>query len=160
MLAVSSQDKLAIQEQWLAATAHTYVGQTAKFLLREGDEFRNPIGHALQVGLPVLLDELLGDMDPAVFSPVLEDIVRIRAVQDFTPSHAVGFLFLLKAIVRRELTCSAGELRAFEDRIDEMALVGFNVFMKCREKIYAVRAEEVRRRTDVLERMHLGAMER
>jgi hypothetical protein len=41
-----------------------------------------------------------------------------------------------------------------------MALVSFDLFMNCREKIYAVRADEVLRRTVVLERMHSGAPDR
>lgn len=160
MLAVSPQQKQSMRERWLSLTLHTYHGQTAEFLLREKDEFRNPIGNVLRKGLPILLDEILGRMCAAIFTPALEDIIRIRAVQDFTPSQAVGFVFLLKGILRRELKGPAEELTALEGRIDEMALVGFDLFMKCREKIYEVRADEVRRRTDVLERMHFGAPER
>jgi hypothetical protein len=141
VLAVSSQQMQAIREQWLSATLRTYHGPTAESLLRKKDEFRNPIGHALRVGLSVLLDELFGQMRTAIFTPAMEDIVRIRAVQDFTPSQAVGFVFLLKEIVRRELTWPAEEFRAFEDRIDEMALFGFDLFMNCREKIYEVKDE-------------------
>jgi RsbRD-like negative regulator of sigma factor len=160
MLAVSPQQKQTIRERWLSDTLHTYHGQSAEFLLREKDEFRNPIGNALRTGLPVLLDELFGEMSAAIFTPALEDIIRIRAVQDFTPSQAVGFVLLLKGIFRSELKGRAEELKLLEDRIDAMALVGFDLFMKCREKIYTVRADEVRRRTDVLERMHFGAPER
>jgi len=160
MSAVSSQLKQTVRERWLAATIRTYHGQTAEFLDREKDPFRNPVCHSLKVGLPVLLDELFGQMRTAIFTPALEEIIRIRAVQEFTPSQAVGFLFLLKEILRRVLAWPPNELRAFEDRIDEMARVGFDLFMECREKIYAVRADEARRRTDVLERMYLAAPER
>jgi len=151
---VSSGQKQAIRERWLSATFHTYHGQTAEFLLREKDEFRNPFGDALRKGLPILLDELFGGMRTAIFRPALEDIIRIRSVQDFTPSQAVGFVFLLKGILRRELQGPAEELTALEDRIDEMALGGFDLFMNCREKIYEVRADEALRRTVVLERMY------
>jgi len=160
MPVVSSQLKQTVHERWLAAAIDTYQGPTAEFLILEKDPFRNPIGHALKVALSVLLDELFGEMRTAIFVPALEDIIRIRAVQDFTPSQAVGFLFLLKEILRRELRGPADQLRAFEDRVDEMARIGFDLFVECREKIYAVRADEARRRTDVLERMHLGAPER
>lgn len=160
MLAVSLQQRQTMRERWVSDTLHTYHGQSAEFLLREKDEFRNPIGNALKKGLPTLLDELFDGMNAAIFTPALEDIIRIRAVQDFTPSQAVGFLFLLKGILRSELKGPAEELTGLEDRIDQMALVGFDLFMKCREKIYEVRADEARRRTDVLERMHFGAPER
>jgi len=160
MSEVPSQLRQTVGERWLAATIHTYHRQTAEFLVQEKDQFRNPIGHSLQVGLPVLLDELFGQMRTAIFTPALAEIIRIRAVQDFTPSQAVGFLFLLKEILRRELTGPADQLRAFEDRIDAMARVGFDLFMECRERIYAARADEAQRRTAVLERMCLGAPKR
>jgi RsbT co-antagonist protein rsbRD N-terminal domain len=160
MLVVSPQQKQAIRERWVWDTVHTYHEQTAEFLLREKDEFRNPMGNALIKGLPILLDELLGGMSAAIYAPALEDIIRIRAVQDFAPGQAVGFVFLLKGILRSELEGPVEELTVLEDRIDEMALAGFDLFMKCREKIYGVRADEARRRTDVLERMYFGAPER
>lgn len=157
MPTILSQQKQSIQEQWLSLTLHTYHGQTVEFLLREKDEFRNPIGNALRNGVPILLDELFGQMTAAKYAPALEDIIRMRAVQDFTPSQAVGFVFLLKQILRSELKGSVEEHTAIEDRIDQMALVGFDLFMKCREKIYELRVDEARRSTDVLARMQLGA---
>jgi hypothetical protein len=84
--------------------------------------------------------------------PVLDGIVRIRAVQDFTAGQAVAFIFLLKRVIREELK---GEVRvqpggdglaAVEERIDEMALLAFDLFMKCRERIYEIRVNEAKRR--------------
>ena len=160
MLAISAQVQQTVRDRWLAATIETYPGPIGDFLVRERDPFRNPIGHSLRAGLPVLLEELFGCMNTAIFTPALSDIVRIRAVQDFTPSQAVGFLFLLKGILRREITGPPDQLRELEDRIDELVRVGFDLFMEYREKIYALKAGEARRRTDVLERIHLGTPER
>jgi hypothetical protein len=50
--------------------------------------------------LPVLTAELLGEMDQARVAGALESIVRIRAVQNFSASESVGFVFLLKGILR------------------------------------------------------------
>lgn len=140
----------AILKQWIARTLQSYADQTSRFLLDEKDPFRNPVGHALKEGLPVLFEELAGGMDAARITPALDSIVRIRAVQDFTASQAVAFVFLLKKIVHEEL---AGEnLAALEERIDELALLAFDLFMKCREKIYEIKANEARRRVFVMER--------
>lgn len=140
----------AILKEWIARTLQSYADQTSRFLLDEKDPFRNPVGHALKEGLPVLFDELVGGMDAARITPALDSIVRIRAVQDFTASQAVAFVFLLKRIVHEEL---AGEnLAALEERIDELALLAFDLFMKCREKIYEIKANEARRRVFVMER--------
>jgi hypothetical protein len=38
------------------------------------------------------------------------------------------------------------ELSALETRIDRLALLAFDCYMKCREKIYEIRLGELRRR--------------
>jgi hypothetical protein len=61
------------------------------------------------------------------------------------------FIFLLKRVLREELyqeikesTAASEELLALEARVDEMALRGFDLYMKCREKIYEIRAKEAK----------------
>ena len=136
--------KEAVVGEWLSRTLRTYSEHTARFLLQDQDPFRNPVGHALRQGLPALFDELAGNMDTARVTSILEGILRIRAVQDFTPSQAVGFLFLLKAVLRDQF--SGADLAEMNARIDRVALLGFDLYMQCREKIYAIRADEARRR--------------
>jgi len=161
--------KDAIVRAWLARTLETYPEGTARFLDKERDPFRNPVGQGLKEALPALFDELLGAMDPGRLAPLLDGIVRIRAVQDFSPSQAVAFVFLLKQVIRHELrrpphpalSPSGGEdegegamdLGALDGRIDEMALLAFDLFMRCREQMFAIKAGEARRRTSLLERM-------
>jgi hypothetical protein len=99
---VLSEQKRALLEKWLERTLATYPSQTLRFLQGEKDRFRNPVGHTLREGLATLLDELTGEMDPARIGPALESIVRLRAVQDFTPSQAVGFVYLLREILQEE----------------------------------------------------------
>jgi hypothetical protein len=99
-------------------------------------------------------------MDATTITSVLDGIVRIRAVQDFTAGQAMAFLFVLKKVVREALqdeiqSCPDGDgLAAVEGRIDEMALLAFDLFMKCRERIYEIKANEAKRRIYVLERMY------
>ena len=148
--------KSAIIRAWLARAFQTYPGNTSRFLAQENDPFRNPVGHTLKAAFPVLLDELLGEMNASRITPVLDGVVRIRAVQDFTAGQAVAFVFLLKKVLREELRSEIqsdreGEgLAAIEGRIDEMALLAFDLFMKCRERIYEIKANEARRRVYVL----------
>lgn len=152
--------KHAIIEAWLAQTLQTYPEHTSRFLLQEKDPFRNPVGHTLKEAFPALFDQLIGGMDATTITPLLDGIVRIRAVQDFTAGQAVAFLFLLKKVVREALQDEIQRrpdgdgLAAVEGRIDEMALLAFDLFMKCREKIYEIKANEAKRRIYVLERMH------
>ena len=149
----------AIVQEWLARTLQSYPEHTARFLGREKDRFRNPVGHTLKEALPALFDALLGGMGAAKVAPLLDGIVRIRAVQDFTAAQAVAFVFLLKRVVRGELGnevqggLAGEELEALEARIDEMALLAFDLFMTCRERIYQIRADEAKRRVYLQERM-------
>ncbi len=152
--------KPAIIQEWLVRTLQTYPQHTTRFLLQEKDPFRNPVGNTLKEAFPALFDQLIGGTDATTITPLLDRIVRIRAVQDFTASQAVAFLFLLKKVVREALDgelqrCPDGDsLAAVEGRIDEMALLAFDLFMKCRERMYEIKANEAKRRIYVLERMY------
>ena len=150
-------EKASIAEEWLERTAATYPRQTVQRLLREKDPFRNPVGHALRKELPLLTAELLGEMDQARVSAALESIVRIRAVQNFSASESVGFVFLLKGILRERWKGREEERAAVEARIDAAALMAFDLYMKCREKIYEAVASEARRRVAQLERIYAAA---
>jgi hypothetical protein len=142
---VLAEKREAILKQWLACAVEAYPGHAAGFLLHNKDPFRNPVGHSLKQGLEVLFEEVLHDFDAARVSPALDSIVRIRAVQDASPSEAVAFIFLLRRIIREELPAGAGDLRVLDGRIDEMALLAFDLFVKCREKIYELKANEAKR---------------
>jgi len=152
---VHSEQKRDLLEKWLERTLATYPSQTLRFLHGEKDRFRNPVGHTLREGLATLLDELTGEMEPAKIGPALESIVRLRAVQDFTPSQAVGFVHLLREILCEEW--EGGVSPAVQKRIDELALRAFDLFMKCREEIYEIKAREAQRKVYVLERLRQRA---
>ena len=153
MAGVSPQTQQAIAERWRAAIIHTYPGLTAEFLRQEKDPFRNPIGAALREAIPCLVAELFGAMDPGKVSQALEGVVRLRAIQDFAPKQAVGFVFELRDVLRGVLPASAEPLSELHKRIDEMALVAFEVFMRCREQLYEIRLSEARRAEGLRERM-------
>jgi hypothetical protein len=160
MQSFPEQDVDSIAQEWLQRTVATYPRQAAQLLLREKDAFRNPVGHALRQELPVLTAELLGEMDQARVSAALESIVRIRAVQNFSASESVGFVFLLKGILRERWTGREEERAAVEARIDVAALMAFDLYMKCREKIYQLVADEGRRRVAQVERIYAAAESR
>jgi len=149
MRAVAGERSAVIQE-WFERTLRGYPEQTSGFLRGEKDPFRNPVGHTLREGLAALFDEILGEMDEPRITAALDAIVRIRAVQDYTASQAVAFLFLLKEVLHEK--SPAADLAMLENRIDRMALLAFDLYMKCREKIYEIKAEEAKRRVYVLER--------
>jgi hypothetical protein len=148
-----SKKKSALLERWFDIVLETYPSDSSGFLKKKKRQFTNPIGFTIFQGLEDLLDELLQEreMDVEKVSSVLENIVRIRAVQDVTPSRALLFIFRLKNVLREELGNAGStpfeEIDALGSRIDSMALISFDLFMKCREKIYDLKANELRNMT-------------
>ncbi len=146
------EQREALLSDWLDRIAHTYSSDGGDFLLKQKNRFQNPVGYALQTETEVLFEQLVGGFDMKVIFPSLENILKIRAVQDFTPARAVGIVFFLKDIIRTRLTAAIredelfDELFAFESRIDDLALLAFDIFVNCREKLYDIRAGELRRR--------------
>jgi hypothetical protein len=144
-----ADSKRTVVKKWFEWTLKTYPESTTGFLGREKDPFRNPVGHRLQESLSTIFDGIVQSAATSTIQPVLDDIVRIRAVQDFTAGQAVAFVFFLKKIVREELpnavTQFPGELAALEARIDQLALLAFDLFMSCRERIYEIKANEAKR---------------
>ncbi|MEK7403672.1 MAG: RsbRD N-terminal domain-containing protein [Acidobacteriota bacterium] len=126
--------KAAIAEAWLERTVAAYPEPARRFLLEEKDRFRNPVGHTLREGLAALLDEALGEMDRARITAVLDDVMHVRAVQDFTPTEAVAFLPALKPILREH------KLGTLDTRIDELALIASDLYQQCRRQIEEIRA--------------------
>jgi hypothetical protein len=127
-----------IVEQWLRRIVESYPPQTAQFLLQQEDPFRNPVGHNFREALTILIEEILGNMNSARVDPAIETIVRIRAVQDFTAAEAVRFIFLLKEVLAGTETHAP----AIEKKIDEVALLAFDAYMRCREHIAEIRGRE------------------
>jgi hypothetical protein len=148
-----AQRKNAILKMWFASAIETYPSDTAKFLKSQKDPFANPVGRTIYYGLEGLFDELLKEMDRKIIQSLLDPIIRIRAIQNFSPSQAVSFIFFLKNALRANIQKEHpeaklfNELLLFESKIDELGLMAFDIYMKCREKIYELKANEMKNRT-------------
>jgi len=139
--------------QWFDSVVNTYQLDTSRFLKSQKDAFANPVGNSLSQGLKAVFDEMTDRMDSATVISFLDPIIRIRALQDFSASKAVGFVFFLKKIVREQSKRNSEDealqkdMLLFESKIDELALIAFDIYMQCREKIYEIKANEVKNRT-------------
>jgi len=142
----------AILEQWIARTLASHPAQAGAILGGEPDPFRNPYGHALRQSLSQLWRQLLGEMDVGALDVALDGIIRIRAVQDMAPSEVLQFLFLLRELIR-EFSVDY-DMKALNDRIDQLILRAFDTYMRCREQIAEIRANEHRRADQVQQRIH------
>jgi RsbT co-antagonist protein rsbRD N-terminal domain len=148
------EKKTAILKKWFDAVAETYPNETSAFLKKQKAQFTNPVGYTLLEGLEHLFDALLQGMLPDTVSQFLDSIVRLRAIQEFAPSEAVMFIFRLKKVVRQELgnellqqQAIIEELATFESAVDDLALYAFDLYVKCREKIFELKANEAKNMT-------------
>jgi len=147
------QRKTTIIKDWFTLAVETYQPDTASFLKSQKDPFANPVGRTISKGLEALFNELLKEMDYETITSSLDPIIRIRAIQNFSPSQAVSFIFLLKKTIRKNIKKETfeeqlfNELLLFESKVDELALIAFNLYMQCREKICELKANEMRNTT-------------
>jgi hypothetical protein len=144
------KNKTEIIKKWFEATIQTYAPDTAHFYKGQKDQFANPVGNITAKGVEFLIDQLLNDFEPDAVKTYLDPIIRIRAVQDFTPSQATAFILLLKKVLRDCLSDKLQdaalvlELLAFESKIDQLCLMAFDIYMTCKEKIYQISANDMR----------------
>lgn len=143
-----SEKRPLILKKWSDIVMSSYPVDTAAFLKKQTNQFINPVGHTIAETLEGIFSRILEGAEPAKISALLDNIIRLRAVQDFSPSQALSFIPALKKVLRdalkKELSEQAlsEELQALESFIDDLALAAFDIYMKCREKIYELKATE------------------
>lgn len=141
-----------IAAMWFDAVLASYPNDKNKFLATKDDLFMNPVGVNIRDSIKILLNEILDPKpDYEKISGLLDPIMRIAAVQEFGPGKACAFIFSLKEILRRELKEGSPEfyeeLDSLSKKLDMAALIGFENYMKCREKIFELKARHVKERT-------------
>jgi len=147
-----SSHQSGIARRWLEKTLATYPRDAARLMARQKDQFANPVGHTLAVGTAAIVPLLIDAPDPEALRQHLEPMIKIRAVQDFSAADAVGFVYLLKSAIRDELGGELHDLEMlealmrFEDRIDRLALLCFDLYAQTRDRLAQVRINEINRR--------------
>ena len=145
-----NKKKSAIVRNWIELILDSYPAEAANFLKLKKNQFSNPIGYTITTNAEKIFDELINKRDFRNIKSLLDEIIKIRAVQSFFPSQAVGFLLDLKKVIRDELKVElaekivSDELTNFELIIDQVMLIGFDLYMESREKIFKIRVNEIR----------------
>ena len=103
LLKLLSERKASLTDRWLQRLFESYPPETAIFLKKEKNRFDNPMGHQLSEGLRRIFEALLQETDRDQVVAALDEMIRIRAIQNFSPSQALAFIFLLKNVIREEL---------------------------------------------------------
>jgi hypothetical protein len=128
----------------------SYPPDAQRFFKKEKDRFANPVGSTIAEGIEKLYDAFTSGEGQQTIDACLDGIIRVRAVQGFSPSEAVAFVFGLKRILREVVegvvskNGAAGEFREMEERIDGLGLAAFDIYSRCRQKLYDLRVNEVR----------------
>lgn len=149
---ILAEKKPAILKRWFEVIMEAYPNEAADFLAGKKNRFTGPIGYTIHEGIDGLFDGLIKDAPFEEVSPFLDNIIKIRAVEKSSPSQAIAFIFHLKTIISEELqsvsdvhgVVDVAALAVFESKIDTLALMSFDLYMESREKIYELKASEVR----------------
>jgi RsbT co-antagonist protein rsbRD N-terminal domain len=146
------EDKIV--SQWVDYTLSSYKSST--FFKKGSDKFANPVGGNTREALGKLFKLLSKNADPKEFVAPLEQIMRIRSIQEFTPSQAVAPIHAVKHITREILAKDSerkqfiADLYDFEFAVDLAVLAAFDLYMQCREQLYKVRIKEIKTGTNIL----------
>jgi hypothetical protein len=152
---LNAQRRSAITQRWFDAVVAAYPEEAVRFFGSQRDRFANPVGVTLRRSLAELLDGLVEGREPDQLRDALDSVVRIRAVQDFTPSEALGFVTALKPILSDELRADPAACRELEARLDPLLLAAVDHYVSCREQVWQIRITEIRNRSiKVLERFN------
>lgn len=144
----------AIAEEWTGAILRTYPEEGGKFFASVNNRFSNPAGYTFRTNTERILAKLLDGATEAECAKDLDGILRIRAVQGLSPSLALSFIPALKEILYREVSRVASEadalLHDWYIRIDRLLLMGFDIYINCREMLWQQKANQLYDRTHKL----------
>ncbi|MDI6812534.1 MAG: RsbRD N-terminal domain-containing protein [Desulfitobacteriaceae bacterium] len=138
-----------ILARWQSVLLGSYPESAARFFQNKDARFTNPVAYALEAGLHEVWNGLLEGKTPQELAQALDPLLRLRATQELSPSQAVGFILKLKGILQEEMSIGqsapeAAALFSLEERIDALALLAFDVYVRCREQIFELRVRELR----------------
>jgi hypothetical protein len=151
-------EKAAITKMWLDKLFQTYSPDAVKLFAKDKNQFTNPVGNILSEGINGAFEALVEE-DNEALAANLDKIIRIRSVQDMSASQSVSFVFFLKDVVRRALKnhlkgpAMMAELIRFDAGVDAATLAAFDAYVQCRDKVFELRVNEVKRNVSQILKM-------
>ncbi|RUM33618.1 MAG: hypothetical protein DSY58_08945 [Desulfobulbus sp.] len=142
------QKRDKILSVWIERTLDSYI--SSGFFKQSKDRFANPVGANIKEGLSCLFTALLKGVEPKEYAESLDQVIRIRAVQDFTPAQAVAPILELKWVVKQVFSADKecrpllAELDSFDCDVDRAALVAFDLYMESRDRLHKARIRELK----------------
>lgn len=155
ILQLLAEKEPVIVKRWLKHVLSAFPLNSVRFLENQQDRFANPLGHNFSEGLAGLFFYLRSE-DPGDVTLTLEQLMKVRAVQaENTPAESLSFIFAIKDIIRDECRKEwSPELDTvwpmFASRVDQLALLAFDLYMASRERLFQVRIKELQSGRNVL----------
>ena len=92
---ILQDNRKEIIKKWFNAVIESYPKDSHRFFKQTKNRFGNPVGYIFSREIEKIFDLLIGGLtDSESLDKSLDNIIRIKAVQEFNASEAVGFLFL------------------------------------------------------------------
>ncbi|MFP5231400.1 MAG: RsbRD N-terminal domain-containing protein [Acidobacteriota bacterium] len=133
----------SIVDAWFLKSIEIYPPAVRDTLIRTTDQFRNPLAFNLRQSLETLVHQVADRMNPEAVNKALDGIVRLRAVQECSPSEAVSFAARLDEVIREQQAETLfPNLKQHIGQLTECALQQYN---SCKEEILQIRSRSQRR---------------
>lgn len=136
---------------WTEAVFKTYPFETTGFLRTKEDPFGNPVAHMTKEAAGALYDAVIGEsVHIEATRNALDRFIKLRAVQQFTPSQGLGVFNLMKPILRKHVMPELVAKKLLTDyletesRLDTVTLLAFDMYVKDREVLAQSRITEIR----------------
>ncbi|OGR01620.1 MAG: hypothetical protein A2284_04085 [Deltaproteobacteria bacterium RIFOXYA12_FULL_61_11] len=152
------QHRSTLLERWFEALLATYPAEAVAQFAKNREVFTNPVGSTARRCLEATVEEFLGEADGPRLEQALEELVRVRAVQEFKPSEALDFAFSLRKVIEDLVHRSGGTLRAnlseLEPKYERLLRAALDRYVASRDLLHDIRGRELRdRHFKMLERV-------
>lgn len=147
------ENRDSILQKWIEQTINTYQPEMIRFLKKEKNQFANPVRNTIFSSLEKIIDSMINGIGVEEYHG-LEDIIKLRAVQEFSPSEALSFLFGLKKIIRKGLleiyqnNQIISEACIMDEKFDTLYALAFDIYNDCRVKIQEIKMAEIKCRSE------------
>ena len=147
-----AEKKAIILQRWFDRVLQDYPPESRDFFRDNKSPYSNPIGFTLRKGMEGLIDELLKPAGAAEVRAILEPVMKVRAVENLPPPQGGRFILPLREVVseivreakRNDLL--GQEWLDLHSRINQLALLGMNLYSECRDRVNQLRIKEGERR--------------
>ena len=142
------QKRDKILSVWIERTLDSYTSSV--FFKQSKDRFANPVGANITEGLTGLYNCLLQGLGPQEYANALDQVIRIRAVQEFSPAQAVAPILELKWVVKQIFSADKQcrdllpKLDSFDCDVDRAALTAFDLYVESKERLHRARIRELK----------------